>query len=240
MKIRILPLKNSSQNKKLYTAISQVLKYRPKNLGLFKLALTHKSASYKIYNQHSSNNERLEFLGDSVLNTIVAEWLYQHYPESDEGFLTQMRSKIVSRDNLNHIASEVGLNKLVFNELDQFPCKNVMGNALEAIIGAIFIDAGYDKTKRHLYKFLFLPYVNLNSFEQLIIDYKSKLIEWSQKNEMEVVFEEEEYNRKKTNKPLFHSEVKISDKVLGSGKGNSKKEAQQKAAKQAFDIYVET
>ena len=240
MKIRILPLRSFSQNRKLFTAILQVLKYRPKNLGLFKLALTHKSASYKIYNQHSSNNERLEFLGDSVLNTIVAEWLYQHYPDSDEGFLTQMRSKLVSRDNLNRIASEIGLNKLVFNELDQFPCKNVMGNALEAVIGALFIDAGYDKTKKHLDKFLFVPYINLNSFEQLIIDYKSKLIEWSQKNEIEVVFEEEEYLQKKSNKPLFHSEVKISDKVLGSGKGNSKKEAQQEAAKQAFDLFVET
>lgn len=218
----------------------QVLKYRPKKLGLFQLALTHKSASYKIYNQYSSNNERLEFLGDSVLNTIVAEWLYQCYPERDEGFLTQMRSKLVSRDNLNRIASEIGLNKLVFNELEQFPCKNVMGNAFEAVIGAIFIDAGYDRTKKHLHKFLFVPYINLNSFEQLIIDYKSKLIEWSQKNEMEVVFEEEEYLQKKSNKPLFHSEVKISDKVLGSGKGNSKKEAQQEAAKQAFDLFVET
>lgn len=240
MKIRILPLKRFSQNKKLYTAISQVLKYRPKNLGLFKLALTHKSASYKIYNKHSINNERLEFLGDSVLNTIVAEWLYQYYPDSDEGFLTQMRSKLVSRDNLNRIASEVSLNKIVFSELDRFPCKNVMGNAFEAVIGAIFIDAGYDNTRRHLHKYLFLPYINLSSFEQYIIDYKSKLIEWSQKNEMEVVFEEEEYIQKKSNKPLFHSDVKISDKILGSGKGNSKKEAQQEAAKQAFDLYVET
>ena len=240
MKIKIPPLNSFSPDRKLYTSISQVLKYRPKNLGLFKLALTHKSASYKIYNQYSSNNERLEFLGDSVLNTIVAEWLYQHYPESDEGFLTQMRSKLVSRDNLNRIASEIGLNKLVFNELDQFPCKNVMGNALEAIIGAIFIDAGYDKTRKHLYKSLFVPYINLNSFEQLIIDYKSKLIEWSQKNEMEVVFEEEEFIQKKNKKPIFLSEVKISDKVLGSGRGNSKKEAQQEAAKQAFDLFVET
>ncbi len=240
MKIRILPFNRFSPNRKVYTAILHVLKYRPKNLGLFKLALTHKSASYKIYNQHSSNNERLEFLGDSVLNTIVAEWLYQNYPESDEGFLTHMRSKIVSRDNLNYIASEIGLNKLVFNELDQLPCKNVMGNALEAVIGAIFLDSGYDKTKKHLHKFLFVPFINLSYFEQLIIDYKSKLIEWSQKNEMEVVFEEEEHIQKRTKKPLFHSEVKISDKVLGTGKGNSKKEAQQEAAKQAFDLYVET
>lgn len=239
MKIK-LPLKSFSQNRNLYIAILQVLKYRPKNLGLFKLALTHKSASYKIYNQLSSNNERLEYLGDSVLNTIVAEWLYQHYPESNEGFLTQMRSKIVSRDNLNYIASEIGLNKIVYSELDEFPCKNVMGNALEAVIGAIFLDAGYDKTKKHLYKSLFVPYINLSSFEQLIIDYKSKLIEWSQKNEMEVVFEEEEYIQNKKKKPLFHSEVKISDKVLASGKGNSKKEAQQEAAKQAFDLFVET
>lgn len=229
-----------SQDKNLYTSIWQVLKYRPNNLGLFKLALTHKSAAYKLYKQQSLNNERLEFLGDSVLNTIVAQWLYQLYPDKDEGFLTQMRSKIVSRDNLNDVADRIGLNKLVFSELDQFPCKNIMGNALEAVIGALFLDCGFLKTQQHLYKYLFIPYIKLTKVEHLITDYKSKLIEWSQKNEMEVFFEEEEFTTKRDKKPVFHSSVKISDKVLGRGKGHSKKEAQQEAAKQAYDIYVET
>lgn len=218
----------------------QVLNYRPKDLGLFQLALTHKSASHKIYNEVSSNNERLEFLGDSVLNTIVSDWLYQQYSEKDEGFLTQMRSKIVSRDNLNDIAAKIGLEKLVFSELDEYTCKNILGNALEAVIGALFLDSGYQKTKQHLFDFLFIPFVDLNNFEQLIIDYKSKLIEWSQKNEIEVNFEEKEYIQEQNNQPLFHSEVKISDKVLGAGRGTSKKEAQQQAAKQAFDLFVET
>lgn len=238
MKRKLLPFFRFSQNRKLYNAILQVLNYRPKNLGLFQLALTHKSASYKIYKQFSSNNERLEFLGDSVLNTIVAEWLYQRYPNEDEGFLTKMRSKIVSRDNLNRIAYKIGLEKLVYSELDEAPCKNILGNALEAVVGALFLDCGFYKTKRHLFKFLFVPYIDLNNFEQFIIDYKSKLIEWSQKNEIEVNFEEKEYIQQHKNQPLFRSEVKISDKVLGSGQGNSKKEAQQKAAKQAFDLFV--
>jgi ribonuclease-3 len=238
LKRKLLPFFRFSQNRKLYNAILQVLNYRPKNLGLFQLALTHKSASYKIYKQFSSNNERLEFLGDSVLNTIVAEWLYQRYPNEDEGFLTKMRSKIVSRDNLNRIAYKIGLEKLVYSELDEAPCKNILGNALEAVVGALFLDCGFYKTKRHLFKFLFVPYIDLNNFEQFIIDYKSKLIEWSQKNEIEVNFEEKEYIQQHKNQPLFRSEVKISDKVLGSGQGNSKKEAQQKAAKQAFDLFV--
>lgn len=240
MKNKILPFIRFSPNRKLYTAILQVLNYRPKDLGLFQLALTHKSASYKIYKEYSSNNERLEFLGDSVLSTIIADWLYQQYREQDEGFLTQMRSKIVSRDNLNNIAFKIGLEKLVYSDLDEFTCKNILGNALEAVIGALFLDCGFHKTKRHLLNFLFIPYIDLNTFEQMIIDYKSKLIEWSQKNEIEVNFEEREYIQKHNNQPLFHSEVKISDKVLGSGKGYSKKEAQQKAAKQAFDLFVET
>lgn len=228
-----------SPERNLYSSIWQVLQYRPKNLGLFKLALTHKSASLKVFNTTDMNNERLEFLGDSILNTIVADLLYNYYPDKDEGFLTKMRSKIVSRETLNHIARQIGLDKLLFSELNGFAGKNVLGNALEAIIGALFIDAGFESTKRHLVDHMILPFVDFDYFEELTMDYKSQLIEWSQKNEIEVVFEEIEYEEQNHN-PVFQSEVKIYDKVLGTGKGKSKKEAQQKAAKKAFDIYIES
>ena len=229
-----------SSDKEFYLLIRQVLNYRPKNLGLFKLALTHKSASRKLFNQNFYNNERLEYLGDSILNTVVSDLLYKYYPNKEEGFLTKMRSKIVSRESLNELAHKMGLAEIMFQSLPDYSATNIPGNALEAVIGAIYMDSGFNKVKNYITNKVINPYVNFQTFENIIFDYKSHLIEWSQKNDMEVTFEDIEKENKKMSQPLFVSKVKIFDKTLGSGTGYSKKEAQQKAAKEAFDLYIES
>jgi len=229
-----------SSDKEFYLLIRQVLKYRPKSLGLFKLALTHKSASKKLFNHHFYNNERLEYLGDSILNTVISDLLYKAYPHKDEGFLTKMRSKIVSRESLNSIAQQMGLEKILFQKLSDYSYTNILGNAFEAVIGAVYIDGGFNKVKSYITTKIITPYVDLEYYERIIIDYKSHLIEWSQKNDMEVTFEDIEKENRKFNQPMFVSKVKFFDKILGSGIGYSKKEAQQKAAKEAFDLYIES
>lgn len=229
-----------STERKFYLILKQVLHYRPKQLGLFKLALTHKSAAKKIHNSHYANNERLEYLGDSVLNTVIADFLYEYYPNKGEGFLTKMRSKIVSRETLNIIAQKIGLQKIIFQSVQQYSAGNILGNAFEAVIGAIYLDSGFEKTKVYIKNYILDPYVDFQVYENLIFDYKSQIIEWSQKNGMEVTFEDIEKDLEKLKQPIFVSKVRLFDKILGSGIGYSKKEAQQEAAKQAFDMYVES
>lgn len=215
------------------------MKYRPKNIGLFKLALTHKSATYKLNGDNQENNERLEYLGDAVLNAVVADMLYHRYPMKNEGFLTKMRARIVSRDTLNRIAEDMGLEAVIKSNIDDNLSGNVLGNALEAIIGAIFLDAGFNKTRTYILKNVISSHIEIKEFESHTFDYKSQLIEWSQKNHIELVFEDFENPLENANQPVFVSNVKVHDKVLGCGKGSSKKEAQQKAAKEAFNHYIE-
>jgi len=185
------------------------------------------------------NNERLEYLGDSVLNTVVADHLYHLYPNEREGFLTKMRSKIVSRETLNYVARQMNLERIIVSRLEEQQGNNVLGNALEAVVGAIFLDAGFRKTRKYIICHLIQPYIDVRKFECLTFDYKSQLIEWSQKNDMEVVFEDIEQEAENFPQPLFVSEVKLHDEILGRGQGHSKKEAQQMAAKEAFDLYIE-
>lgn len=218
--------------------LRQVLNYRPRNPGLFQLALTHKSAA-PLAGQQILNNERLEYLGDSVLNTVVADYLYHLYPNEREGFLTKMRAKIVSRETLNYVARQIKLDRIIVSRLEEQQGNNVLGNALEAVIGAIFLDAGFRKTRQYILRHLIQPHIDVRQFECVTFDYKSQLIEWSQKNDMEVVFEDMEQQTPNFTQPLFVSEVKLHDEILGRGKGHSKKEAQQMAAKEAFDLYIE-
>jgi len=221
-----------------YQSFRQVLNYRPRNLGLFHLAITHKSAN-RFSNNQPLNNERLEYLGDAVLNTVVADHLYHLYPHNREGFLTKMRSKIVSRDTLNAVGKQMGLEQLIVSRLDSQQGSNVLGDALEALIGAIFLDAGFEKTRKYILRHLIDNYIDVRQFECLTFDYKSQLIEWSQKNDMDVVFEDVEQASNNPHQPVFESKVKLHDETLGCGTGHSKKEAQQKAAKEAFDVYIE-
>ena len=150
-----------------------------------------------------------------------------------------MRSKIVSRDTLNAVGKQMGLEQLIVSRLDSQQGSNVLGDALEALIGAIFLDAGFEKTRKYILRHLIDNYIDVRQFECLTFDYKSQLIEWSQKNDMDVVFEDVEQASNNPHQPVFESKVKLHDETLGCGTGHSKKEAQQKAAKEAFDVYIE-
>jgi ribonuclease-3 len=134
----------------------------------------------------------------------------------------------------------MGLQQIVFQQLRDEHFKNILGNAFEAIIGAIYLDAGYKKVKSYIANQVVKPYLDFKLYENYIFDYKSHLIEWSQKNDMELTFEDIEKETRNLNQPVFLSKVKVFDKILGSGIGNSKKEAQQEAARQAFDMYIES
>lgn len=231
---------NSSPEREFNNKIWQVLHYKPRNGTLFRLAITHKSAAKSIFQETSVNNERLEYLGDSILNAVVADYLYHYFPDKEEGFLTKLRAKIVSRESLNAIADKMQLNHLINSNVSYIPQTNIPGNALEAIVGAIFIERGYAFTKKYLIKHLLKPYISIEKYETLIFDFKSHLIEWCQKNNMEVFFDDHELEEHAANHPSFVSTVRIFDKVLGQGEGSSKKEAQQEASRQAYYTYIES
>lgn len=181
------------------------------------------------------NNERLEFLGDAILDAIVGDIVYRHFEGRREGFLTNTRSKIVQRETLNKLAVEIGLDKLVkYSTRSSSHNSYMYGNAFEAFIGAIYLDQGYDRCKQFIEEKIFKNYIDLDKMSRKEVNFKSKLIEWSQKNKMEVSFElieqflDEEYN------PMFHTEVRIEGISAGTGTGYSKKESQQNAAQMAL------
>jgi ribonuclease-3 len=209
--------------------------FYPKNIYLFELAFTHKSASIHHTKDFSINNERLEFLGDSVLNVIIGEYLYYEFPNENEGFLTNLRSKIVSRNNLNEIATILELPKRIKkqNERENL-ISNIYGNALEALIGAIFLDQGYEKTKKIIIEKIILPFVDIDFLIENDTNYKGQIIDWAQKNYLSIEFVNKEIQLSK-NQQGYSSEVFINKELIGKGKGISKKSADQDAAKNALD-----
>lgn len=233
-------VRNYRKRRRLTNQIRKILGFRLKSFKLYEIALIHKSASHRMADGTFIHNERLEYLGDAVLGTVVAEYLFDSFPEKDEGFLTEMRSKIVNRETLNRLAIKIGLDDLIISKVSDENSQNWKGDALEALIGAIFLDLGYRKTKRLLIKNIIKKHINLNYLQKTETNFKSKIIEWSQKSKQEVLFESfEEVSENNKSNPVFVSNLIVLDKVIGTGKGNSKKEAEQKAAKQALSIIGE-
>lgn len=219
-KLRHYFSKKSSFEKKLYA----VLGYYPENLELYRQALTHKS--YK--KRGGVHNERLEFLGDAVVGAVVAEIVYAKFPKGNEGFLTQMRSKIVSRKTLNKLALEIGLNKLVRYHRSAAH-RSLNGNALEALLGAIYLDKGYEGVFVFIQNKLLLPHINLNELTQEVVSYKSKVLEWGQQHKKTITFKvlqsSGQDHKKQYKVALFLEEEKISE-----GEGSSIKRAEEAAA----------
>lgn len=181
------------------------------------------------------NNERLEFLGDAMLDSIIAEHLYNKFPKKDEGFLTQLRSKIVNRETLKRISLKLGVGNLVLSRMNSDKHKSVYGDALEALIGAIYIDRGYKKTRKFVLEKIVGLHLNLKTLSETEIDFKSRIIEWGQKNKKEITFDHQEKIDTKTKAPVFLSYLLIFNEIVGMGLGTSKKEAEQNAAKQALE-----
>ena len=224
-----------SKDKKFYKLIFQLTGLYPSDLHVFKIAFTHKSASRNLDRSRNVNNERLEFLGDAILASIVADFLYAYFPFKKEGFLTKMRARIVSREQLNEIALKMGLQFHIVSHNKINGTKNIYGNALEALIGAVYVDKGYKKTKEFILKKIIDNNIDLYKLALTDSDYKSQVIEWAQKNKLDIIYEDEEVESTEHNNLYFTSIIKLDENILGKGSGSSKKEAQQNASKEALD-----
>jgi ribonuclease III len=230
-----------SPKRKLFLKLRRILGFYPGNLLYYELAFTHKSASWTATSNSlfALNNERLEYLGDAVLDAVVAEYVYDCFPEKDEGFLTQIRSRIVKRNFLDYLAFKIGVHKLIVTHIPTYANrKHLYGNAFEALIGAIYKDKGYKTAQKFIIRRIIHRHVNLDKIVATESDFKSRLIEWGQKNKYEISFECHEEYPESDNIPIFVSSVIILERNCGTGVGNSKKEAEQNAAQQAL-IYVE-
>ncbi|MGL4520000.1 MAG: ribonuclease III [Phocaeicola sp.] len=230
-KIRLLFRKNRES----YLCFYQILGFFPKDIRLYEQAVLHKSLSVKSEQGKMLNNERLEFLGDAILDAIVADILYKRYDGKREGFLTNTRSKIVQRETLNSIAIQIGLDKLIKYASKQSSHNSYMcGNAFEALIGAIYLDRGYRVCKQFMEERIIGKHLNLEDLSTKETNYKSKLIEWTQKNRFEISFELVSETKEKHSSPVFVSEVWIEGVVVGQGSGHSKKESQQLASTESY------
>ena len=231
----------SSPRKEFYLFLKDRIGFYPQKLSFYDIAFTHRSASRTDSQGNVVNNERLEYLGDAILGAVIADFLYNRFPQEDEGFLTKMRSKLVNRSFLTDLTYEMGLNGFIdSNTTNSIEKSHIYGDTLEALIGAIYMDKGYPSAKYFITKRILSRYVDLRELEQSDLNYKSKLIEWSQKNKHEVKFDTLEEYSQNTKQPRFVSIVEINNKEVGRGSGASKKEAQQNAAMKALQKMVTT
>lgn len=229
---------NFSSDKSLYQSIKNIFGYYPGNIHLYKLALRHRSATTEIINGVRLNNERLEYLGDAILSAVIADFLFKSFPYKNEGFLTEMRSKIVSRASLNKLSLKLGLKHLIRAGAESVKAKSAGGDAFEALIGALYLDKGYSFTR----KIVINRIVNIHfDIEQLIvseISYKSKLNEWAQKEKQSVVFKVEEEIGEKHKKQYLVA-VEINGNIISRSQDYSIKGAENLAAEKAWAILQE-
>ena len=230
-----------SKEKEFVREILDISGFIPKEVFLYRLALTHSSSLNNGYTKSNKRiavakgcNERLEFLGDSILDSVIAEYLFKIYPLKDEGFLTEMRSKIVNRKSLNTISKQLRIDTLIMHRQSGAVNESMYGDALEAFIGAVYLDLGYQFTKRFIYARIIEPYIHLQKVENQIISHKNKLIEHVQKTKMGMLmFEVIDENGDGRNK-TFRIQAKVGQKVLGVGEGKNKKSAEQRASENAL------
>lgn len=225
-----------TENYSLDLALKEILGFIPKDKVLYKTAFTHRSVNRKNKEGGYINFERLEFLGDSIIDSIVAHFLYSELNQDNEGELTKMKSKIVSREKLNFIGKELKL-------LDHLYCTgskdnfgdDIYGNILEALVGAVFIDKGYERCKKIVFKIILDPYISLNEVKNEIISYKSVLIEWGQKEKQNIQFitEKEDSIDSTIN---YHCKLMLNEKILIKVREVSKKKVEEKAAKRAYKV----
>lgn len=230
-RIRLLFLKD----KEPYLQLKKITGFYPNDITIYRIAMKHKSLGYN--GRTHVNNERLEFLGDAVLGSVVASILYKKYPKQQEGFLTTLRSKLVRRDMLNKLADQIGLSDFINYSGRKTSAHNsyMNGNAFEAFIGAIYLDQGYRQTEHFIRDVVFKKHVNIDKVATTEENYKSKLIEWCQKNQLVCEFElVSEKTMFDNNTTRFTSRVTIENVYCGSGEGFSKKESHQEAARQAY------
>ncbi len=220
------------KNRGFYMDLVRMLGFLPRKLALYKLAFLPKSALQKDASGIQLNNERLEYLGDAVLDTIVAHYLFNRFPEADEGVMSQLRARIVKRKTMDQLAVKIGIPSMMDPALSPGnSSKHIYGNALEAFIGAIYLDRGYETSRKFLEKKVLKKHIDLTQLVKKDPDHKSRIIEWAQKNKVEIIFESKEEHHSSGSSPSFVSSIYLNSKIQGSGRGGSKKEAEQQAAK---------
>ena len=223
----------SAEDKQLNRALYAITNCKPGNLALYNLALRHSSEA-----DDKGSNERLEYLGDAALSLIVAEYLFRKYPLQEEGFLTEVRSRIVNRASLGTLAKQIGLNTLLCYDKKTVRQggggKYIYGNALEALIGAVYLDKGYECCRRFVVNQLLHLHMDLEELVQTDTNYKSQLINWANTNRKSVQFEITSEQRTGGRSKEFTAQVTFDEEVLGEGKGSNKKQAEQQAAEVAL------
>jgi ribonuclease-3 len=224
--------KLSSDQQEVAASLKKILGFRPGKIEIYFKALRHKSAARNIHNDPGLSNERLEFLGDAILDAAVAEYLYYKYENAEEGELTQMKSRIVSRKNLNEMAASTGINPLLETDMQATHSrKSIGGNALEALFGAMYIDLGYVKTRKNMLKML-NRYTDLAALEDEEVDFKSRLYEMAHQKKTGIDFKTKTHDGK--NRKQFTSVVFYDREPIGEGSGTSKKKAEQQAAREGL------
>ena len=219
------------KDKELYLSLHDILGFYPRNINYYKQALMHKSIMRREKGK-PINNERLEFLGDAILDAVVGYIVFEHFEGKREGFLTNARSKIVQRDTLNKLAKELGITNLILSSGNSSSHNSYLGgNAFEALVGAIYLDQGYEACMKFMRERILKEFINIDKMAYKEVNFKSKLIEWSQKNRVDVQFRLIEQKKDDGGSPMFLYQVIIEGVEGGKGKGYSKKESQQLACK---------
>jgi ribonuclease-3 len=221
-----------SGDKEMIRSLKNILGFYPSNLAVYKLAFSHRSASATSVNGMQLSNERLEYLGDAVLGAIVADMLFRRFPFRDEGFLTEMRSRIVSREHLKNLALKIGLDKYIINNSGPGMYRSMYGDAFEALIGAIFLDKGYKHAEQFVINRIFSIHIDLNEIEKADLNFKSRIINWAQRERKNLVFETVEEGGPSR---LIKVKLLIDGNEIATGTDYVKKKAEQIAARIACE-----
>ena len=229
-KILKIPKKKPKLDEKLVRAIQNIAGFSPSNIELYRLATVHSSIAKENGEGFKESNERLEYLGDAILGAAVADYLFKKFPYRSEGFLTEIRSRIVNREALNLLARKIGIGNIVqYDQKNAHLQQVILGNTLEAIVGAVYLDKGYLRTKKFVVDKLISPHYDLEELVNSNSNFKSKIIEWAQREGKEVRFEILNVKKGKNHKE-FTAQVMVDSEPKGTGYGNSKKKAEQDAA----------
>ena len=228
--------KNSRSNDDgiFFKALEKILGFKPKDVSIYEKAFTHRSSNKMDHDGNAVNYERLEFLGDAMLSAVIAAHLFRKAPAGDEGYLTKMRSKIVSREHLNELGRDFHLIDFIESKVPTTHFgENIHGNVFEALIGAIYLDSGYYSCEQFIQNKVIVPYVDISKLEGKVISYKSLVIEWCQKEK--IIFNYDVYDDNSiTGERLFGVKLTINDKIIAKARATSKKKAEEKASQRAY------
>ena len=236
---KIFQKSRSTEDGIFFNEIQNIVGFKPQSIIYYQKAFTHRSTNQMDLIGNPMNYERLEFLGDAMLSAVIAAHLYNKAPAGDEGYLTKMRSKIVSREHLNELGRDLNLIRFVESKVPmQHFGENIHGNIFEALVGAIFLDKGYDFCEKFIQKSVIIPYVDIAKLEGKVISYKSLLIEWCQKEKKSFFFDVFDDNGNDGQK-YFGVKLSIDDKVIAKARATSKKKAEEKASQRAYFAFQE-